>query len=305
MEYFSAPGKLLITGEYLILKGAEGFAIPLKVGQDLSVTVSESDEPKLFWKASNPDGTWFTGEFILPSFTIEKATDESFANRLVEILKTVRELNPKFLLSGKYNVKTKLGFNPDFGFGSSSTLIVNLSRWAKVDAFELQKLTFKGSGYDVACGLVDNPIIYKLEQGRPVYRNVSFKKEFAKNIFFVFLGRKQRSMDAIKQFKEKAGFTPIDINAINDITQKVVETQSLKEFEDLLTEHELILSKILQTPTIHRQLFSGYRDGVVKSLGAWGGDFVMITSKDEPANFKKKMEQRGFSVVYKYDELIV
>jgi len=112
-------------------------------------------------------------------------------------------------------------------------------------------------------------------------------------------------MDAIKQFKEKAGFTPIDINAINDITQKVVETQSLKEFEDLLTEHELILSKILQTPTIHRQLFSGYRDGVVKSLGAWGGDFVLITSKDEPANFKKKMEQRGFSVVYKYDELIV
>ena len=304
IEYFSAPGKLLITGEYLILKGAKGFAIPLKVGQDLRVTVSESDEPKLFWKASNPDGTWFTGEFILPSLTIEKATDESFANRLVEILRTVRELNPKFLMSGRYHVKTMLEFNPEFGFGSSSTLIVNLSRWANVDAFELQKRTFKGSGYDVACGLADSPIIYKLEQEKPVYENVSFNKAFTKNIFFVYLGRKQRSMDAIKQFKEKADFTSTDIDAITCISQKIIETQSLQEFEGLLAEHELILSKILKTPPVHTQLFSDYSDGIVKSLGAWGGDFVLITSKDEPASFKKKMKQRGFSVVYTYDELI-
>jgi len=304
IKYFSAPGKLLITGEYLILEGAEGFAIPLKVGQDISVAVSESDEPKLFWKASNPDGTWFTGKFILPSLTIEKATDESFAKRLVEILRTVRKLNPKFLLSGRYNVKTMLEFNPEFGFGSSSTLIANLSRWASVDAFELQKRTFKGSGYDVACGLVDSPIIYKLEQGKPAYRTVSFNKEFAKNMFFVYLGRKQRSMDAIKQFKEKADFTPIDINAITEISQKVIETDSLQEFENLLLEHESILSRILKTPPIHRQLFPDYSDGIVKSLGAWGGDFVLITSKDEPANFKKNMKQRGFTVVYSYDELI-
>ena len=304
IKYFSAPGKLLITGEYLILEGAEGIAVPLKVGQDLSVTVSESDEPKLFWKAYNPDGIWFLGEFILPSLTIEKATDESFAKRLVEILRTVRELNPKFLLSGRYKVKTMLDFNPEFGFGSSSTLIANLSRWANIDAFELQKRTFKGSGYDVACGLTKSPIIYKLEQGKPVYRTVSFNKEFAGNIFFVYLGRKQRSMDAIKQFKAKAEFTPIDIDTITGISQKIDETQSLKEFEGLLTEHELILSRILKTPPIHRQLFPGYSDGIVKSLGAWGGDFVLVTSKDDPANFKKKMKQRGFSVVYNYDELI-
>lgn len=303
-KYFSAPGKLLITGEYLILEGAEGVAIPLKVGQNLSVTIIESDEPKLFWEASNPDGKWFSGEFILPSLTIEKATDESFAKRLVEILKIVIELNPKFLLSGRYNVKTMLDFNPEFGFGSSSTLIVNLSRWANVDAFELQKRTFKGSGYDVACGLTKSPIIYKLEQGKPVYRTVSFNKEFAKNIFFVYLGKKQRSMDAIKQFKEKADFTPTDINAITQISQKVIETDSLEEFENLLLEHESILSKILKTPPVHRQLFPGYSDGIVKSLGAWGGDFVLVTSKDEPANFKKKMKQRGFSVVYSYYELI-
>mgnify|MGYP007000047733 len=36
MNYYSC-GKLLITAEYLVLKGAKGLAIPTKYGQKLSV----------------------------------------------------------------------------------------------------------------------------------------------------------------------------------------------------------------------------------------------------------------------------
>jgi hypothetical protein len=34
---FYSNGKLLITGEYLILDGAKGLALPTKMGQNLSV----------------------------------------------------------------------------------------------------------------------------------------------------------------------------------------------------------------------------------------------------------------------------
>ena len=36
MDYYSC-GKLLITAEYLVLKGAKGLAIPTKYGQKLSI----------------------------------------------------------------------------------------------------------------------------------------------------------------------------------------------------------------------------------------------------------------------------
>ncbi len=51
----------------------------------------------------------------------------------------------------------------------------------------------------------------------------------------------------------------------------------LKEFENCLYEHERVVSNALDMPRVKDRLFSDYW-GAVKSLGAWGGDFVMVTS---------------------------
>jgi len=303
-QYYTTPGKLLITGEYLILEGAEGLALPLTFGQDMGVDTQ--DKPTLIWKALYPQGTWFAGEFELPSLKIMKASDVSFAQRLVDILKDVRGLNPGFLSKPEgCIVTTKLGFNPDFGFGSSSTLIVNLAKWARVDAFKLQQLTFKGSGYDIACGLEKKPVVYKLSGKKPVYFPVDFNPAFAENLFFVYQGKKQKSLDAITTFREKASFSSSQIEKITSITRDIVDTNSLKEFESLLSEHETIMENILQIPAAGHQLFNWYQGGVVKSLGAWGGDFVMVTSKKDPHNFKKEMMVHGFNVVYGFNEIVL
>ena len=304
-RYYSAPGKFLITGEYLILEGAEGLALPLKAGQSLKIELIDDKGSQLVWTAVSPEGEWFSGTFRLPSFDFETVTDESFAERLVEILKTVRYLNPGFLLSGSYQVKTVLDFNPEFGFGSSSTLIANLARWADVDAFELQRLTFKGSGYDIAVALEGKPIVFKLRQTKPVYHSVKFNAPFSNNIYFVYLGKKRRSLEAVKQFKETAVFSRADIDTVTTITREIINSGSLQQFEKLLKEHELLMSKILKTPTIGRQLFNSYTGGVVKSLGAWGGDFVLVTSQQKPEEFKQEMNQRGFKTIYCFDELVM
>jgi len=53
--------------------------------------------------------------------------------------------------------------------------------------------------------------------------------------------------------------------------------------------------------TVQEALFDDFR-GVIKSLGAWGGDFVLAISKDNPTDYFK---ERGFEVVIPYHEMIL
>lgn len=53
---------------------------------------------------------------------------------------------------------------------------------------------------------------------------------------------------------------------------------SLLDFEKLITAHEAIISKLIQQDTIKAKLFKDF-NGTIKSLGAWGGDFVLVTQK--------------------------
>lgn len=303
-EYYTAPGKLLITGEYLILEGAEGLALPLKQGQDLSAIQTDSQNRQMVWEAFSPEGLWFSAIFVLPSFQIVNSSDIVFAQRLTGILKAAQHLNHGFLALGSYKVKTILYFNPEFGFGSSSTLIANIARWAKVDAFELQNLTFNGSGYDVAVALEAKPLIYTLKQKKPVYSPVVFKPAFVNNLYFVYLGKKQRSLEEVKRFKDTALFSSADVDAITAITREIVNCHSLQQFEILLKEHESILSAILKTTTVQQQLFPDYDEGIVKSLGAWGGDFVLVTSTKPTDEFKKEMKKYGFEIVFGFSEIV-
>ena len=47
--YYYSCGKLLITAEYLILKGAKGLAIPTKYGQKMSI--EKNTEKNIIWEA--------------------------------------------------------------------------------------------------------------------------------------------------------------------------------------------------------------------------------------------------------------
>ena len=49
MNTYRANGKLLLTGEYLVLKGALALALPTKLGQ--TMTVETVHAPSLRWDA--------------------------------------------------------------------------------------------------------------------------------------------------------------------------------------------------------------------------------------------------------------
>lgn len=309
MEKQYSNGKLLLTSEYLVLDGAKALAIPTKFGQDL--IVQNIKEPSLIWESFDElNNCWFQAEFRLPDLRIVNETfdassddsKESIAQTLQNILETAKSLNPEFLSSdGGFSVKTNLTFPRNWGLGTSSTLINNIALWAKVDAFKLLKNSFGGSGYDVACAQNDLPITYQLQDGKPNIEVVDFNPSFSDNLFLVHLNIKQDSKKGIQRYKEKRGELTNDISRISEITDELVSCKELVVFEKLIEEHEQIISKIIQNKPIKAIAFPDYF-GTIKSLGAWGGDFILVTGDEKTATYFK---EKGFGTVIPFKEMIL
>ena len=315
MNYYS-NGKLLLTGEYLVLDGAKSLAIPTRFGQNLQV--SEITEPQLLWQSFTVDHQcWFEASFNLRKLRLTSATfnsenqgsGDAIAETLLDILTEAKRLNPSFLNTDKgIAVKTKLTFPRKWGLGSSSTLINAIANWAKVDAFQLLWNSFKGSGYDIACAQNDHPIFYQIKKDfstipklTPIVATVAFKPNFTKNLFFVYLNQKQDSKEGIAKFRESTQDFSREIQRISELSEAFTTATNLQEFEHFLIEHEQIISSIIQLTPVKEQYFSDYF-GAIKSLGAWGGDFVLATGDEKtPDYFKSK----GYQTVIPYDEMVL
>jgi len=300
---FYSNGKLLITGEYVVLDGAKALALPTKFGQNL--IIEEANNNIIHWKSHDYDGSIWFDETIPFSSIIEKKNYDvthNIKNTLIEILHEAYKLNSNFIIQGKgYNITTQLTFPKLWGLGTSSTLINNVAQWLEIDAYELLKKSFGGSGYDLACAQNDTAIIYQLINDKPTIENITFHPDFTKNIFFVYLNRKQSSKSAIAAYLDKQGDIGKTIKTITKITQTVVNATEPKEFATALQQHEIEMSNVLELQTVQEALFEDF-DGVIKSLGAWGGDFVLAISKKNPTDYFK---ERGFEVVVPYHEMIL
>ena len=80
----------------------------------------------------------------------------------------------------------------------------------------------------------------------------------------------------------------------------MIVTKSQQEFNVLLDYHEEILSSVLKRDTIRTELFSDF-EGSIKSLGAWGGDFILSSSKSNPSDY---FISKGFSRVINYSDMV-
>ena len=300
---FYSNGKLLITGEYLVLDGAKAFALPTKKGQNLIIEDGNNNE--IIWKSYDADGSiWFEDTLLFASIS-SGITDEneSVKATLITILHEAYKLNPDFISnSNGYNITTELGFPKSWGLGTSSTLINNIAQWLQIDAFTLLKNSFGGSGYDIACAQNDNPIVYHLDQGVPSIEQVTFNPPFINHLYFVYLNKKQSSKNAIAAYEvNKKNSLAKTISNNNALTAQVLEANTIQSFATALQKHEIAMSILLETATIKESLFPDF-DGIIKSLGAWGGDFVMAVSEQNRTTYFKA---KGYYIVIPYDEMIL
>lgn len=289
----------MLTGEYVVLDGATALAIPTKFGQSLDAEISENE--RIHWKSLDEKGTvWFEDFFDLKNFE-SKNSEKSISKILSKILQQAKKLNPDFLSENEgIQVTTKLDFPRNWGLGTSSTLINNIAQWAEVDGFALLANSFGGSGYDIAAAQNDSPILYKLKNEIPEFRKINLSWDFTDRLFFVHLNQKQNSKEGIARYKN-ISVEQKSIQRISDISNKLLVCYSLSDFEKLMNAHEQIISEIIKLPTVKEQLFSNY-PGTIKSLGAWGGDFVLVTGNDSEMDY---FRTKGFETIIPFREMIL
>lgn len=304
-QYYHGHGKLLLSGEYFVLDGAEALALPTTVGQSLTVRYSPSFNPVLSWKSFDPKGQlWFEAKFEFWRFNLIGSEDTEETKVLQGLLREARKQNPHFLRDEvDVIVETRLGFPLDWGLGSSSTLVFNIAQWAYVSPFELLFKTMRGSGYDIACAQSEGPIIYQKNTSGPKWAPTAFDPSFKDNLWFVYLGHKQNSRAAIAKYRENKS-QPEQIARITELTRLMAQAQTLQEFQSALLEHEAILSERLGQKTVKEEKFSDF-NGEIKSLGAWGGDFILVSSDMNHENVKSYFNDKGLDVCLPYRELIL
>ena len=320
---FKSNGKFLLTGEYLVLKGATALALPLKLGQSLDVETLEENESLIYWdayKKSTVNGQqttdvfhssqpWFSVVLSKNDFSIIKTDDKEKAERLSEILTKVRSLNENvFNAPHDLRFSTHLDFDPQWGLGSSSTLINNVSEWTEINPYSLLDSTFKGSGYDIACAKSNEPIFYTVNSQQStdnsrVIEIANFNPSFKDNLYFVYQGHKQSSANEVKAFLAKEKDYKREIEAVSEISKILPEVQTLSDFCYFIKIHEDIMSACLSQNKI-KKYFSDF-EGEMKSLGAWGGDFFLAATNWDEAKVKKYFENKGNNVIFKYKDIII
>ena len=302
-EYHS-HGKFLLTGEYLVLKGALALALPLKFGQSLEVEELDSNNNRLHWEAFRPEGKWFSVTLNPENLVNFSTNDPEKAMRLSKILQAVKQLNSKAFEGNDLKFTTRLDFDPNWGLGSSSTLIANLAQWAKVNPYELLKLTFGGSGYDIACATAEQPIYYQLVGGKPQVESIDFQPSFADHLFFLYQGQKQSSSKEIKAFLEKANPADLqqDIESVSEISRAVPKCENLDEFGMLMQCHERIISHCIGQEPVQKR-FPDF-EGVLKSLGAWGGDFILAATEWTENQVREFFKKKGLEEVFGCKDIV-
>ncbi|PWD98220.1 GYDIA family GHMP kinase [Marinilabilia rubra] len=299
-QSFYAHGKLLISGEYMVLNGAMALAVPLSKGQLMKVSPNSS--PVFSWTAFSPAGEWFSVNFKNDLSVID-TNDPQKAKTLKNILTraaAIKNVTPDFF-AGK-SVTTELEFDPNWGWGSSSTLISNLSNWMEIDPYQLLSRTFGGSGYDLACSNASGPVFYVLSGSTPLHEPTQFNPPFEDQLWVVYLNKKQSSSKAIKEHLKKTQKKSLLIKEISHISRQMSIEKSFENFSKLMIEHESVISGLIGWAPLKEKHFNDF-PGAVKSLGAWGGDFFMALSPLSDDETKKYFQTKGLNVLFKIKDI--
>lgn len=292
-------GKLLLTSEYVVLDGALALAVPTKWGQEFFVEESSDGNSLITWTALHQGQPWLKAIIDYRQGIILETNIPESAAFILKVLMKVKELSIIQLKGvSSFSMTTNLQFPANFGLGSSSTLMNNLAQWAAIDAFELNETCLGGSGYDIAVAQQKSAILYQNYPDRLI-QNINFNPPFKNELIFVHLNEKQNSREGIHLYRSKQK-SPELLATFSEITRCVLHEETLTGFSDLMEIHERKLSAFLEIETVKEKHFQNC-PSFIKSLGAWGGDFIMASTF---SGYEEYFKSKGFESIYNYEDLI-
>ncbi|MFP3596004.1 GYDIA family GHMP kinase [Chryseobacterium sp. SIMBA_029] len=297
-EIFS-PGKLMLTSEYFAMDGALVLAVPTKLGQEFFFEEKQDGNSLIYWEAHHQDVLWLKTVIDYKNWQILESNIPSAAEFILKTLKNVQSLSEtKFKSTDYYHIKTNLQFPADYGLGSSSTLMNNLAEWSDVDPFYLNTISLGGSGYDIAVAKEKVAVLY---QNKPEikYEKVDFNPPFKNELIFIHLNQKQDSREGINFYKSK-NKSPELVQEFSNLTRNILLCNELENFSQLMMIHEQKIANFLEISTVKEKFFQDC-PSFVKSLGAWGGDFVMSAKF---GGYKDYFWGKGFTTVFEWVDII-
>ena len=298
--FFQSNGKILLSSEYLVLDGAKSIALPSKKTQELHVTKNKIDA--IVWKSyDHNNNLWFEEIFKFKNNKLTYIGKKNIiSEKLLILFNHIHKFKDVSSSLGNQFI-TKLNFDRNWGLGTSSTFVNNLAKWAEINAYELLYSAFKGSGYDIACCDKNCPITYSNLNDSVSINEIKLNSLFSENVFLINLGRKQNTQNSIKSYHNISFDKAKSIQEINNITEQIIDCQNLYELESLIELHESIISNILSTDSIQKSEFKDYKDGKIKSLGSWGGDFILATTRNNDLSYFKN---KGFNTIFPLSDLV-
>lgn len=300
-QLLRANGKLLLTGEYAVLFGARALAVPLTVGQTLEAHPRERD-PYLLWEAWYGQVLWFTARLRLPELYIDHTSDPARAGFLQRVLQSAVQLGGR--IPDPANIVCRIEFSPEWGLGSSSSFIALVAGWMRVDPFSLCQVVSKGSGYDVVCAMAEGPLVYQRLNGSYSAENVSFDPPFISQLFLVYRNKKLPTEAHIEKaygWESRLREVADDISVLTNDWQKAASLESLGQ---IVVSHEQLLAYATGMLPVQQSLFPDF-EGYIKSMGAWGGDFMLAFSPFGEAYLRNYFVRQGYMVSFRYTDLVL
>ncbi len=302
---YRAHGKLMLFGEYFVLDGCTALAWPTRFGQTLKVSSDSVQVRGIYWKSIDHKGfIWFEAYFDEELNLLHGLQDE-VAARLQKFLLHARAMNPAFLKDGLYHeAEISADYPSEWGLGSSSTLISLIAQWAKVDAMELFFRSFTGSGYDIACAQAQGPISYRLSAPtKAEWKDIDLGSFLDQGVHFIYLGQKQDSREGIQHYREQNDKSAT-LEQLNKLIINFEQEANRENLIKTMQQSEALIGETLYLAQVHNTLFSDF-PGAIKSLGAWGGDFIMAVAFDRAFNTHGYFHEKGHDVVFTAADILL
>jgi len=286
-----------------VLDGALALALPLRFGQEMEVSKGLA-KATFTWKSYNAEGNcWFEGSFSAKDGTAVQTTDPTAGEWLQKLFFAIEAARPGFLASQSIDtISTRLDFPNEWGFGSSSTLVAALGKWSGVDPFVLLGQSFGGSGYDIACATAASPILFQRLEGKPQWVQLPYQPTFAHQLYFVYLGKKQNSREGIQRYRALGSARQHTLQEVSKLTLQFLQATTLTTVQQVMAAHEEMVSQVIELPKVKDLLFADF-PGSIKSLGAWGGDFVMAASELPAPEVRQYFKEQGCAVCLGWEEV--
>jgi hypothetical protein len=145
--------------------------------------------------------------------------------------------------------------------------------------------------------------MYSLKNNQPAIESVEFDPSFKDHLYFVYLGNKQNTENEVVRYKQNVKPDPKIIKRISNLTREMVRIDSLSHFENILREHEHLISEHIEKIPVGKSVFHDFV-GTAKSLGAWGGDFVLLATPLDEKYIRKYLFNKGLKTSFSFDNLI-